>query len=145
MYTIGVFAIIFDDKKRVLFCHRTDRDIWNLPGGRFEKGETPWEGVIREVKEETGFNVEVKKLTGIYSKPHEDDVAIQFMCNVIGGEMKTNKEADKIRYFAFEEIPSNTVSKQVERVKDVIDVPDKIHLKKQIGKPAKQLIEESLL
>jgi ADP-ribose pyrophosphatase YjhB (NUDIX family) len=36
---IGVFAIIFDDKKRILFCHRTDRDLWNLPGGALEKGE----------------------------------------------------------------------------------------------------------
>lgn len=139
MYTIGVFAIIFDDKKRILFCHRTDRDMWNLPGGRLKKGEAPWEGVVREVKEETGFDVEVEKLTGIYSKPHEDDIVIQFACNIIGGEMKINDEADKIKYFAFSEIPSNTAQKQVERVKNLIDEPDKIHLKKQIGKLIKQL------
>ena len=53
MFTIGVFAIIFDDKNRILFCHRRDHDLWNLPGGRLEKGEAPWKGVIREVKEET--------------------------------------------------------------------------------------------
>ncbi len=40
-FNIGVFAIIFDRKKRILFCHRTDCDLWNLPGGALEKGEAP--------------------------------------------------------------------------------------------------------
>lgn len=41
MLNIGVFAIIFGDKKRILFCHRTDYDLWNLPGGVLEKDEAP--------------------------------------------------------------------------------------------------------
>lgn len=145
MFTIGVFAIIFDDKNRILFCHRTDYDMWNLPGGRLEKNETPWEGVVREVKEETGLDVEIDRLTGIYSKPHENDIVVQFVCKVIRGKIKINSEADKIKYFAFKDIPRNTAPKQVERVKDVLDSPNKVHLKKQTGERAIELIKGGLL
>ena len=59
---------------RVLLCHRRDHDLWNLPGGALEHGEAPRDGVIREVKEETGLEVEVSGLAGVYSKPEADDV-----------------------------------------------------------------------
>ena len=42
VFTIGVFGIIIDDKDRVLLCHRRDFDLWNLPGGGVETGESPW-------------------------------------------------------------------------------------------------------
>jgi len=145
MFTVGVFAIIFDDKNRILFCHRTDHDLWNLPGGRLEKGEAPWKGVIREVKEETGLDVEVDKITGIYSKPKEDDIVIQFVCRITGGKITLNDEADKIKYFTFDDIPSNTVKKHIPRIKDVLDSPDTLHLKEQYGKSTRQLIKEGLL
>lgn len=47
-FTIGVFAVIFDEKNRILFCHRTDYDLWNLPGGCMEHGETPWDCILIE-------------------------------------------------------------------------------------------------
>lgn len=50
----GAFAIIRDDRGGVLVSHRRDADLWNLPGGTVEPGETPWEAVVREVREETG-------------------------------------------------------------------------------------------
>ena len=39
----GAFAIIYDDERRVLLCHRRDVDAWNLPGGRVEDNEAPWD------------------------------------------------------------------------------------------------------
>jgi ADP-ribose pyrophosphatase YjhB (NUDIX family) len=137
MFTIGVFAIIFDDKNRILFCHRRDHDLWNLPGGRLETGEAPWKGVIREVKEETGFDVEVVNMSGVYSKPGTNDIVLQFVCRITDGEMTLNDEADKIKYFAFADIPINTVKKHVPRIKDVLDNPNKIYLKEQFGKSTK--------
>ena len=134
MFTIGVFAIIFDDKNRILFCHRRDHDLWNLPGGRLEKGEAPWKGVIREVKEETGFDVEVIKMSGVYSKPGTDDIVLQFVCKITGGKMALNDEANKIKYFVFTDIPSNTVKRQIPRIKDVLDNQNILHLKEQFGK-----------
>ena len=141
MFTIGVFAIIFDNKNRVLLCHRRDYDLWNLPGGRLENNEAPWEGVKREVKEETGFVVCVKRMTGIYSKLKKNDIVLQFECKIIGGKMKINNEADKIEYFAFDDIPYNTPSKQIERIKDVLDNPNKFYMKKQISESSKELIK----
>lgn len=50
MHTIGAFAVVLDKASRVLLCHRTDRDMWNLPGGRVEADESPWVAVLRESK-----------------------------------------------------------------------------------------------
>ena len=119
-FTIGVFAAILDEKNRILFCHRTDHDLWNLPGGALEYSETPWDCAIRETKEETGLDIKVKRLAGVYSKPDKNEVVFQFICEIVGGKITLNKEADKIEYFAFNDIPKNTPPKQVERIKDVL-------------------------
>ena len=94
-FTIGVFAIIHDDERRVLLCHRRDHDLWNLPGGALEHGEAPWDGVIREVREETGLEVEVSGLAGVYSKPEADDLVFSFLCrgNYIRDYAKTGNDA----------------------------------------------------
>lgn len=120
-FTIGVFGIIKDDKDRVLLCLRNDYNFRNLPGGGLEKWETPWEGVIREVKEETGLNVEVTSLAGVYSKPEIDEIVFSFECKVIGWEITLNDEAKDIQYFAFQEIPKNTPPKHIERIKDFLE------------------------
>ncbi len=142
MFTIGVFAIIFDEKNRVLLCHRTDYDLWNLPWGGLEKWESPWKGVIREVKEETWFDVEVVKMSGIYSKPKTTDIVMQFICKIIGWEITLNDEADKIEYFDFDKIPSNIVQKQIIRIKNALDNPNKFYMQEQFGKWAKLLMRE---
>jgi len=145
MVIIGVFAIILDNKKRFLLCHRRDHDLWNLPGGGLEKGESPWEGVIRETKEETGLDVEIERVSGIYYKPEKDEIVFQFVCKKIAGEIKLNDEADKIEYFAYEYIPRNTVTKQVERIKDFIDNPDNIIMKKQTGRSSISMVKDGLI
>jgi len=49
--TVGVFGIITNEEDEILFCHRNDYDLWNLPGGGVEAGESPWEALVREIKE----------------------------------------------------------------------------------------------
>src|SRR3990172_2882274 len=112
MFKIGIFGIIFDDKKRVLLCHRRDYDLWNLPGGGLEKGESPWDGVVREIKEETGLVAEVKKLAGVYFRPEQKKVVFSFVCEIIGGKMMLTDEADKIEYFIIDAMPKNTSPSQ---------------------------------
>jgi len=144
-FTIGVFGVIFDEQKRILLCHRTDYDLWNLPGGGLEKREPPWEGVIREVREETGFDVEVVKLLGVYSKRDEDNLVFSFLCKIIGGQATLNNEADKIEFFDTDKLPKNTVPKQIERIRDALEHSDKTILKIQIGKNSIELAKEGKL
>jgi ADP-ribose pyrophosphatase YjhB (NUDIX family) len=133
MFTIGVFAVIINEENRVLLSHRKDFDLWNLPGGGMISGEAPWDGVIREVREETGLEVEVVKLSGIYSKPLTDEVVLNFICKISGGKLITTEEADAHKFFSLQELPDNTVSKQVERIRDALSAQPEVQLKAQFG------------
>src|SRR3989344_5143087 len=143
--SIGVFGIIFDERGRVLLCHRRDYDLWNLPGGGLEVGESPTEGVIREVKEESGLDVVISRLVGIYSKPERNDIIFSFVCKRIGGELLLNDEADRIEYFEIDSIQKNTSPKQVERIRDAVANKGEVIFKTQVGKSSIDLIKEGEL
>jgi ADP-ribose pyrophosphatase YjhB (NUDIX family) len=133
-FKIGGFGIILDEQKRVLLCHRTDKDLWNLPGGGLESNESPWDGVKREVREETGLEVDIEKLLGIYSKPQKNEIVFLFLCEVTGGEITLNSEATDIQYFDEESIPSNIPEKHIERIHDALKESSEIVLKIQKDK-----------
>jgi 8-oxo-dGTP diphosphatase len=120
MFTIGVFTVIFDPQGRVLLCHRRDLDIWNLPGGGMEPGELPTETAIRETHEETGLQVEIERLVGVYSKPKNNDLVFVFIAQIIGGILTVNSEADQLQYFPLDALPTNTIPKHVERIQDAV-------------------------
>jgi len=119
MFTIGAFAVIFDPQGqgRVLLCHRRDIDLWNLPGGGLEGSELPTEAALREVREETGLEVEIERLVGVYGK-NDKDLVFTFECRVVGGQLSTSDESDAYGYFAIDQIPLNTNPKHVERIRD---------------------------
>ena len=131
-FSVGAFAIILDENRRVLLCHRTDKDLWNLPGGGLEEGETPWEGVLREIKEEVGLEAKVEKLISVYYKLEKDEFIFSFLCSVVSGDLTLTDEADKIEYFALDEVPDNMVKKQLERVMDYFSDSDRVWMKTQI-------------
>ncbi|MCB9799074.1 NUDIX domain-containing protein [Candidatus Nomurabacteria bacterium] len=145
MFKIGVFAIIFDEEGCVLLCHRNDYDLWNLPGGGLEVDETPEDGVVREVLEETGLEVEVDRLTGVYTKVGKNELVFSFLCRIKGGRLKTTDEADKVEYFSVDQIPKNTSPKQVQRIKDYLETPDKTLFKIQTGASSIELIKQGKL
>jgi ADP-ribose pyrophosphatase YjhB (NUDIX family) len=133
LFNIGIFAIIFDKKDRVLLCHRRDYDLWNLPGGGLEKGESPRQGVIREVKEETGLIVETERLSGVYYKPENNEIIFSFVCKIIDGEITLTDEADQINYLDINDFPQNVSPKQKERAEDALLKKEKSVLKIQKG------------
>jgi 8-oxo-dGTP diphosphatase len=120
IFRIGLFALIFNDEGRVLLGHRRDIDWWNLPGGGMEAGETVDEALRREVREETGLEVEVEQLVGVYSKPQKQEVVLTFRCHITGGTLHPTEELRESRYFAPNALPDNTLPKHRQRVKDAM-------------------------
>ena len=117
-FSIGAFAVIFDEHRRVLLCHRRDVDAWNLPGGGVESGELPDQAAIRETKEEVGLEVEVERLVGVYGKPEKDEFIFAFHCRVVGGALVATDESDENRYFALDALPPNMSQKAAARIRD---------------------------
>ena len=125
----GVYAVILNEQQEVLMIHRTDHDLWEIPGGSWEENETPWQAAIREVAEETGLQVEVEKLVSIGSRPERQDLVFTFICKIVGGEMKKTREADDIQYFALANIPANTPPSKLDRIKDALAIQDECFLR----------------
>ena len=63
------FAVVRDDTGRVLLVQRADDELWELPGGRIEIGESASAAAVREVAEEAGVDIELTGLAGVYSEP----------------------------------------------------------------------------
>ena len=145
LYKVGAFAIILDEQRQVLLCHRGDVDLWNLPGGQVERGETTRQAVIREVKEETGFDVAVNRLAGIYVNPVRNNIAFSFVCEILGGTMTTSDESDAIAYFPFDKIPKYTSPYHKASIQDVLHKSHHFHLKIHYGVSAKKLLRQGKL
>ena len=62
-------AVVINNEGKILLHRRSDNDLWALPGGAMEIGESISESVVREVKEETGLDVVIERLVGIYTNP----------------------------------------------------------------------------
>lgn len=124
----GAFAIILNEKNEVLLLHRTDKDLWNLPGGKVEAGEAPWEACVREVKEETGLDVVVDRCVGLYYKREQDEVVFQFVCTITGGELTKTDEARDHQYVSLERMPINTNPKHRHRIELFLQYPNAVQM-----------------
>lgn len=82
-----------------------------------------WNGLRREVKEETGLNVKIIKISKIYFKSKEKETVFCFVCKIINSKITINDEADKIEYFEFKKLPRNTAKSHVQRIKDALKRP----------------------
>jgi len=120
-------AAIFDGDKILLVKEIADGG-WTMPGGWCDNGHTPSENVVREVWEESGFEVKVVKLAAVYDRNRQghypkypfDIYKMFFICEITGGETKTSNETSDVRFFALDEIPqlsmARTLPKQIKRM-----------------------------
>ncbi|MGK8559572.1 NUDIX hydrolase [Nocardia gipuzkoensis] len=107
---VAVSGFVQDSHGRVLMIHRTDNDLYSIPGGGLEPGETVTEAVVREVYEETGIDVRVTSLIGIFSNPdhviaYDDgevrqEFSICFRAEPIGGQPRTSSESKVVIWVA---------------------------------------------
>jgi ADP-ribose pyrophosphatase YjhB (NUDIX family) len=113
---VAVSALVRDDQGRILMIHRTDNGKYSIPGGGLEAGETVSNAVVREVKEETGIDVEVTGMIGVFSDPEHvieyddgevrQEFSICFHARPIGGELRTSEESKDVKWVIPEELPS---------------------------------------
>lgn len=129
--SIAAFAIIFNDKGQVLLCHRTDQDLWNLPGGGMHDNESPWDGVVRETMEEVGIKISINQLAGIYHLPTHNQIIFSFICKHVEGKPTLSDEADQIEWFDPNNFPSNTYDWHLERIQDALKHKGNLILKNQ--------------
>ncbi len=104
---VGVGAVVVHEG-RVLLVRRGGEPLkghWTLPGGVLEVGEALIEGVVREVHEETGLLVEPLELVELLDRIHREDgrvryhyVIADYLCRVIGGELRAASDADAVRW-----------------------------------------------
>jgi ADP-ribose pyrophosphatase YjhB (NUDIX family) len=115
----AVSAVVTDEQGRLLLIRRTDNDLWSIPGGGMEPGETLRQAVRREVAEETGMSCEVTGLVGIYSDPghvaaYDDgevrqEFSICFTTQLLGGNIRTSKESSEVRFVPIQELPNYNI------------------------------------
>lgn len=100
---VAVGAIVFDDRGRVLLVERgrpPGVGRWTVPGGRLEGGETLAQAVAREVREETGLEVEVGALACVVERISEGYhyVILDYMARVVGGTLTAGDDARAVRW-----------------------------------------------
>ena len=127
---ILIFAggCIFNEKGEVLLQRRGDTNKWGFPGGAIELGETPEMAAIREAKEETGLDVEVGKLIGIYtdcnmeyaSGDKAQSIVIAYELKALGGKLFCDKEETlALKYFPLDNMPELFCKQHEELLADI--------------------------
>ena len=115
---IGVGIVIRNVDGSVLLERRSDNDLWGLPGGRIEPGESILQTALREAKEETGLTVTVVRLLGVYSGPEErivtfPDGVVQLVdilleAHIVTGELACSSESSELQFFHPPAFPPET-------------------------------------
>ena len=134
-FTVGAFAVVFAMDGAVLLGHRADRELWTLPGGVVEHGETPWAAAVRETREETGIEVEPVRLAIVDWKTQLADVVFVFECRMTGGALATSAETSEVGFFAATAYPATFPHRLVERIEQVRRADPPLRLRETPGIP----------
>ncbi len=125
-------AVVAEQTGAILLIERTDNGLWTIPGGGMEVGETIAHTAIREVKEETGLDVAVQRLVGVYSDPRHvieysdgevrQQFSVCFACALTGGQLTTSSESRRVGFFRPEDINTMPVHESIRRrIRDYLE------------------------
>jgi ADP-ribose pyrophosphatase YjhB (NUDIX family) len=129
---VGSSAVVTDDGGRILLQRRSDSGNWALPGGAMDIGETLAQSAIREVKEETGFDVRIDRIVGIFSDPahvfaYDDgevrqEFSICLACTIVGGTLLVSSESTAVEFFLAAVLPDLQMHESIRiRIRDYLD------------------------
>lgn len=124
---VAVAAAVFDDAGRILMIERgkpPSQGMWALPGGLLDLGEAARDGVVREVREETGAEVEVVELVDLFEPVHRDEggrvryhyVVIDFRARFRGGELLPGDDAADLAWVPLAGLESLPMEEETRRV-----------------------------
>ncbi len=99
---VSVAALVRNDEGKILLVNSPWRG-WEYPGGLIEPGETFEEALRREIREESGVEVEIQRFVGICKNVEKDIVNIDFACRYISGELTTSEESTEVIWATEEE------------------------------------------
>jgi ADP-ribose pyrophosphatase YjhB (NUDIX family) len=112
-------AVIRED--RILLVREREDGGWTMPGGWADVGETPSEMVVREVKEESGFDVVPRKLAALFDRnkhPHPPGplhaYKLLFLCDLMGGEAAPSFETPEVAFFPRHSLPKLSIARVTE-------------------------------
>ncbi|WP_080847854.1 NUDIX hydrolase [Cytobacillus gottheilii] len=130
--SVGATILVINQKKEVLFQHRSDTLDWGLPGGSMELGETLEEVAQRELREETGLTANQLILMGVFSGPHyyfqypngdeTYSVISLFHAQQVTGELAINDgESLELKYFGKDHLPNEIEKRAWELINQLGD------------------------
>lgn len=122
----SVNVVVENDKGEILMIRRTDNDNWALPGGAIDLGESVTKAAIRETKEETGIDVEITGLVGIYSDPQHvikytsnnevrQEFSILLKARFLGGRKRLSCESSAVEWVKVDQIATRKVDQSMRK------------------------------
>ena len=123
---LAVDGVIIKDKRILLVKRKVYPflNYWCLPGGHIEYkyGEKPKKAILREMEEELGVSVKIKKIIGVYSglkrDPRGYSFSVAYLLEIGKGNISLNYEASKFKFFSFENLPKKIGFDHKEIIKD---------------------------
>ena len=133
-------VVVVNDDGEILLIRRSDNDNWALPGGAMDLGESLPDAAVRETAEETGVDVEITGMVGIYTDPRHvilytsnnevrQEFSVVFTARPVGGAPTTSVESTEVRWFPTDEIGSLTMDRSMRmRLDHYLTSPQDVHI-----------------
>lgn len=106
-FVVGVVGIVTNERDELLLFRHTYRRSapWGLPAGFLERGEQPEQALVREIEEESGFDVDISPVRTVYADPDRAVVTVVFSGVLTGGSFRPSEEVDDARFFNQHDLP----------------------------------------
>lgn len=101
-HTLVAAAVVRNNRDEILLIHGSKRG-WEIPSGRVEEGEAISAAAVREVKEESGIDIEILKYCGLFQNVRDAVCTVLFIAKPIGGMCQTSDESDEVGFYSLVE------------------------------------------